>query len=466
MFRMKQNRNKHKGIALVIALIFMMVFSALSVAMFSMSSGNVTVASNLHTVNEARSSAESGLEVIRYSVSQATISGSVNESQRFENLANQLVSTINDSSVGSAYFHDSGEPHVHIGFSGSPIALDSSEDNNFYARITPNGSDGVNVSVTGNSGQVDRTINSGFTYGVRKNSVFDFGVATKGPLSLQGNILLDGVNISVESDVYIESLSQNQALEIVGNSQIAGDVKIVNPDAYVTLQGGQAGIGGETGADAIDNHVQIGVESTEFPYPDTSHFEQYATGDTIDASTDLGSYSSLDNVRIAAGTNPTFTANTQINGVLYVESPNVVSFGGNADITGIIVCEGDVHDNSGTNQLDFQGNVSSTSVSELPDSYGDLKNETGTFIMAPGFSVSMGGNFGTLNGCIAANGVEFYGNAGGVIGGSVVNYSTTPMELSGNSDLLFNRSGITDVPAGFVPEIVIHYDPSSYDEVL
>jgi hypothetical protein len=107
-------------------------------------------------------------------------------------------------------------------------------------------------------------------------------------------------------------------------------------------------------------------------------------------------------------------------------------------------------------------------VTELPESFGDLRNDTGTFIMAPGFHVSMGGNFGTLNGCIAANGVEFFGNAGGIIGGSVLNYSDQPMELSGNSDLYFNRTGETEIPSGFEPvlNIVIKYDPSAYDEII
>ncbi|MHC4232642.1 MAG: hypothetical protein ACYSTW_08595 [Planctomycetota bacterium] len=52
-----KNQSKQKGIALIVAMLFVMVFSALSVAMFSMSSGNSLVASNLHKVNAARSSA-------------------------------------------------------------------------------------------------------------------------------------------------------------------------------------------------------------------------------------------------------------------------------------------------------------------------------------------------------------------------------------------------------------------------
>ncbi|OQY07488.1 MAG: hypothetical protein B6I25_01635 [Planctomycetales bacterium 4572_13] len=467
---MLKKHKKQKGIALVVAMLFVMVFSAFSVAMFSMSSGNSLVAANLHKVNAARSSAESGLEVVRYYLAQAEIPGMMPQNQWFEELQTQLLESggILPSGIHADFVtDDDGEvTMVTIGAS-SPVTLDSNQS--FTAEVWDSG-DRINIRVAGNASGIERKIQGSFIYGEKPEpySVFDFGVATKGPLSLSGNILLDGVNVSVESDVYIESLNYNDALSIIGNSQIAGDVKIVNEDGYVTLQGGKAGIGGETGVDAINNHVEIGAPQTHFPIPNTSYFEHYATGITIDSTTNIGSLGSLDNVRIAAGTNPTFNANMQINGVLFIESPNIVNFRGSADITGVIVGDGDYTDNSGTNTITFRGNVSSSSVAELPESFGDLRNETGTFMMAPGFAVSMGGNFDTLNGAIAANGVEFFGNAGGIIGGSVLNYSDEPMELSGNSDLFFNRTGNTEIPVGFEPvlNIVISYDPSDYEEII
>jgi len=476
MFRKKLYTKKRKGVALIIAMLFVVVFSALSVAMFSMSSGNSLVASNLHKVNAARSCAESGLEVVRYYLAQAEIPGTLPQSQWFNELQSQLVGGILPAGMHAATIEDEGVvTGVSIGAS-SPVTLDSANNQNFTAEVTNYDADRIDILVTGAASGLERKIQGSFIYGEKPEpySVFDFGVATKGPLSLSGNILLDGVNISVESDVYIESLNYNQALEIIGNSQIAGDVKVVNPDGYVTLQGGQAGIGTDefgnivTGIEAITNHVEIGAPQTQFPVPNPEHFEQYVGSTTIDSSTDLNALTTLNNVRIAAGTNPVFNANVQINGVLFIETPNVVDFSGNADITGVIVGDGDYTDNSGTNTIEFRGNVSSNSVAELPESFGDLRDETGTFMMAPGFSVSMGGSFDTLNGCIAANGVEFFGNAGGIIGGSVLNYSDEPMELSGNSDLFFNRTGVTEIPSGFEPvlNIVIKYDPSAYDEVI
>jgi Tfp pilus assembly protein PilX len=299
-----KNKSKQKGVALIVAMLFVMVFSALSVAMFSMSSGNSLVASNLHKANAARSSAESGLEIVRYYLNKVAIDGLTPENDRFVSLASQVVTLINADSSGTATYDDSvTPPQIHV----SPVVLSSSGDNLFYAEITPNGIDGAFVSITGQAGQIDRTIAGGFGYGVRKKSVFDYGVASKGAVET-ASISLDGTTFRVEADMYIESMTSNQALSMK-NSQIAGDVKIVNPTAYVTISGASS-IGGETGINAIQNHVEIGVDPTEFPQPDPGRFEQYVNGVTID-SDNIGTYGSnatLDNVRIAAGTNPTLRA--------------------------------------------------------------------------------------------------------------------------------------------------------------
>jgi hypothetical protein len=166
--------------------------------------------------------------------------------------------------------------------------------------------------------------------------------------------------------------------------------------------------------------------------------------------------------------NPSFSGQATLKGVIYIQQPNVVTFSGGVDITGIIVTDGDPTDNSAENRLTFTGNVTGHPITQLPQQpqFQGLHDKTGTFILAPGFKVGFGGTFSTLSGAIAANGIELWGNAGGTINGSIVNYSDTQMTLQGNTDLYFNRSGLVEIPAGFVPELVLHYDPSSYAEVI
>jgi len=442
-------------------MIFVVIFSALAVSMAAMSGTNVQIAENHRKADLARACAESGFDVMRYWLSRVSISGTTAEDLRFDQIANSLQEELTGESITNLTTSCDGSV-----ISIPSVTLDSPEQKSFYGTITQIDNDTLQIDITGVYGAITCTIRANYYFGERAHNVFDFGVATKGPLSLSGNIELEGVNVSVEASVYIESENSNLALSIIGNSQIAGDVSIANPIATVDLQGGQAGIGGETGQEAIDNHVSFGVDPSVFPEPDPTQFESFVT--PLDPNMDTSSDATLENIRIPANTNPNFIGQVTLKGIVYVETPNVVTFTGGADITGIIIGDGDIQDNSGVNQINFLGNVESHPITELPQEaqFDGLHDETGTFVMAPGFHVSFGGSFNTLSGAIAGNGIEFFGNAGGTINGSVINYSDEDMTLSGNSDLYFNRSGTTEVPAGFVPEIVLEYEPSTYSEVL
>jgi len=442
---------RHSGSVLIISMMFVLVFSAFAFSLATFSGANLQIADNQQKANGARACAESGLEIIRFWLNQVAIPGTTAESERFSQIAGSLQNSLASNGISNITADCDGSS-ITI----PSVVLNSAKGQSFSAFIVPVDSNTLQADITGVYGSISRTIRVNYVFGTRANSVFDYGVASKGPLSLAGNVELEGINVSVEASVYIESENSNLALSIIGNSQIAGDVSIVNPVANVYLQGGQAGIGGETGESAIDNHVTFGVPPTEFPAPIPGYFDHYVRS-RIDVNTDTSSDTTFNNARIVAGTNPSFSGDVTLNGVVFIEMPNVVTFTGNTTVTGIIVGKGDVGDDSAANQINFLGTVVSYPLSELPNTpdFFRIKQETGTFIMAPGFELSFGGNFNTLNGAIAGNGVKFFGNAGGTINGSIINYSDQEMELGGNSDLYFNRSDTGVVPAGFVPEIVL-----------
>ncbi|MBW8002012.1 MAG: hypothetical protein FVQ80_08305 [Planctomycetes bacterium] len=454
-FTKNMKRRKRPGAVLIVSLIFVLIFSALAVSLATISANNVQIASNHHQTNAALAAAYSGLEVLRYHLAKVSISGTTAAEDRLQATTTALQSYLTAADI----------TNVSASYNGSSmtvpaVTLNSTGNQTFTITITAISDDVMRADVTGNAYQLSRTIRTNFNITEVGNSVFDYGVATKGPLVLEGNVDFEGASVAVEASVYIESASTIEALSISGNSQIAGNVSISNPDATVTLSG-NASIGGETGDDAIDNHVETGVDTADFPQPVPSYFEQY-----IDDVIDMNE-TTFENIRIPAGTNPTFSSDVILRGIIYIETPNVLRFSGSADITGIIVGDGDWNDDSATNSITFTGNVQSNPISTLPEEekFDGIRTETGTFLMAPGFSVSFGGNFDTLNGTIAANGIEFTGNAGGTIAGSVINYSSTPMTLSGNNDLYFNRSGITEPPAGFVSSQKLTYQPESYSEI-
>ncbi len=480
--RRTAGRHTRKGIALIAALIFIAVFMAASAGMLAMSSQNSIAASNLHTANLTRSTAESGLELVRYWTKDIVIPAWTHPDDRYDYFLDELQDALVAAGITPAPVPDENGV-LEIGSAQYPIVIehDASRHLNrtFHTQIYEGTlADGRVCIVVDIEGVVERSqtglsrrLRSAFSYGTRPNSIFDYGVATKGPLHLIGNTSLEGYAIASDSDVFIDTAKSSDVLSVGNSAKIAGNVSIVNPDTYISPSDIKGEIGGLDGTNAIEN-IDIGVEPTEFPVPNPGYFEQYLGTETID-STNLDSYLSssdpLVNVRIEGGTgtedNPLQLDSKTIKGVLYIEQPNVVNFAGNTTVTGIIVGNGYMDDHSGDNQMNFTGTVESHSVSTLPAEYGDLRSETGTFLMAPGFSASFGGNFGTVNGAIFANGVEFYGNAGGTIEGSVINYSPTPMTVEGSSSITFNRTGVTEIPAGFEQEILVHFLPASYTEV-
>ena len=456
-------RKTQKGAAFLMSMIVLAILATWAASLYSISGVNVQLAENQRKADCTRACAESGLQITRFWLSRFSVEGTTDPTLVFEKLYESLQADLSANGIYNITpYYDGSSLTIPA------VTLDATLGQSFSVQMTQIDSKTLQLDVTGIYGTVTKTIRVNYIFGVRKDTVFDYGVATKGPLHLSGNIELEGINVSVESDVFIESQYQNEALSIIGNSQIAGEVKITNPDAYVTLQGGQASIGGETGEAALD-HVTIGEKPPEFPVPDPGYFEQFLVGgDIIDPSTDTSADANFVNPRILAGTNPIFTGNVDLKGVVFIETPNIVTFAAGITITGIIAGDGDPNDDSATNQINILGTVESHSVENLPaeSQFDGLHDETGTFILAPGFHVAFGGNFQTLNGAVAGNGIEFFGNAGGTINGTIINYSDQTMNLSGNSDLYFNRSGTTEVPAGFVPRIVLHYDPDSYSEVL
>lgn len=456
----RQTNQWRRAAALIISMIFILVFSSLGVALFGMSSSNVQVAENQQRANCALASASSGLEIVRYYLKGISVPATVAAPDRLQTVANKLQSALATASVTNmSVCYDAGTHTLTI----PNVTLNSQANQNFAATVAYDGDfDTVNVVVTGSSRGLHKQVGVKYNFATLGNPIFDWGIATKGPLSMQGNVEVEGFNENIEASVYIESLNSILALEMTGKSSIAGKVTIANGAATADISNSSSVFGAQ-GAAAM-THITIGDTPCEFPTPNPAQFAQYIQH-TFNPAVDPTSNVTLTNVEIPANTNPSFSGHAVIRGIMYIRAPNVVSFTGNAEIHGLILAEGDLDSPSPANLLDFGGTVDSYDASTLPpEQFGTLTEKAGTFILAPGFRCCFRGDFEAINGVIAASGVEFHGNAGGTINGSVINYSDDCMSLAGNTDLVFNRSGMQKVPAGFEPTKVLECIPNSYAE--
>ena len=424
--------------------------------MAAMSGTNVQLASNQHKVGSALGCAASGLEVQRYWLSHVIFPSAISPANYLSAIIGFMQNDLASNGISNITLNSDG--------SINPVVLDSSDGLTFSAQFSI---DAVNpnilqVSTTGGNAPVTRTIQVGFDIGPYEHPIFNYGLATKGPLNYTGNPMTTGVNDNWEADIYIESSGNLTALSVAGNTNFDGDIQIGNPAAAVDFQG-DVQIAGETGQDAIDNHVQIGADPVDFPTPDTTRFQMYATGDLIDSSTDLDVNNILVNCRIAAGTNPVFPKSVTLQGILYIESPNVVTFTRNVALEGLIVAEGDLA-NPGTDKIDFLGNFASGPYPSGVE-FDAIRQEEGSSIIAPGFAATFAGNFSTLEGVIAVSGAYFTGNCAAQIKGTIINYSDDPMVVEGNASMSFDREASTKIPAGFDTHRVLTCNPSSYSEV-
>ena len=462
-FTKKHISKNRSGAVLIVSLIFVLIFSALAVSMAALSGNNVELSDNQRKVNSALAAAQSGLKVVRYYFSGITVPGTVSPELRLSNVASQLQNSLSAAGVSNTVIsYDSGNKMI----SSSSVSLNSQENQTFSTSLSYGADyDTVVIDVTGSSGEFSRQVRATFNFVTIGNGVFDYGVATKGPLHMTGQAEIEGTSLAIEGSVYIEGdNATGDAFSISNNASVAGDVTIANEYATYTT-GNKSSVGGATG-DEIGDHIHVGTDYVDFPTPDAEYFRSFATGGVINDNQDWDNDSVLNNMIISANTNPTFAGDVIINGILFVEMPNVVKFAGKSVVNGMIVASGDITDNSGTNSIYFDGQVQGNDASALEGAQFDaIKQETGTFILAPGFGLGFSGQSLNMNGAIAGNGVTISGQATGNVNGSIINYSPEPMTMTGNTTLTFNRSGIETNPAGFVSNKQLAFVPASYSEV-
>jgi hypothetical protein len=453
----KSEKLNRRGAVLIVSMIFVLIFSALAVSMATMSGTNVQLASNQHKVGSAIASTESGLETMRYWLNRVEFPSSTLQSDYFGEIVSNLQSDLSTNSITNVAVYNNGTI--------PPVPLDSVTGQAFEGEILidPNNANILQLLAVGGA-DITRTIRVQYNIQPYEYPIFDFGLATKGPVHFLGNPTVNGVNSNDEADIFIESNNNNLAMLVTGNTNFDGDISVGNTIANVAFMG-DIQIAGDLGQTAIDNHITIGADVPQFPIPDTQHFQQYATGPVIDSSTDLSSPGMvLTNATIAAGTDPNFLGNVIIEGILFIEQPNIVTFSQNCDARGMIVAEGDPNFAGPNNSISFLGNFATNPV-PAGVQFDAIRQEEGSSILAPAFSTTFAGNFSALSGVMAVSGVHFSGNVNAIVEGTILNYSDNPTVIEGNATLNFDRSANITVPAGFDTHRILTYNPASYEEL-
>jgi hypothetical protein len=151
--------------------------------------------------------------------------------------------------------------------------------------------------------------------------------------------------------------------------------------------------------------------------------------------------------------------------VIYIETPNNVTFSGGATITGVIAVQNNPTGDSSTNSITFSGNVTHKGVETLdPATFGGLTKLTGSFVLAPKFDVIMKGNSNQVGGTMVTGKLDISGSAGATVNGTVINLDDTGVNLTGTADIIIASTGTTNYPAGVVFGTHFAPLPDTYQE--
>lgn len=452
--KMRTRAHNRAGIVSILALMFLVIFATLAIAFMSGVNMSVAQADNQKYAQDALLAAESGMSFHGYVLKNTTVSTGLQGTALMDalntSLSNQAMLTGNLGSGQTTY--------ANSVITVPAINLDATRT--FDATFRLSGTN-ISLAVTGHSGPISRTVTMNFPLTQAPAMVPPCGIVTRGKVVLTGNDSVKGANNTTEGSIYTTT-SNTLGVSMTGNSKIGGDLYLTNPSGSVSMTG-NVSIGGATGNGAV-SHIHIGAPPVDIPEVDPTPFIPLATN-TVDNTTNTSGNKTFKNIRIKAGTNPTFSGNITIQGVVYIEKPNRVSFTGNLNMTGVIVTDPG-HNNASTNQINFSGNTTSSGVENLPNTpdFATLRTMTGAFLLAPGFTTKFTGNFGTVNGVMAAEAFTFTGNAGGLIKGSIINYSSADFTMTGNSTLTFDHSTYTGTIPGLVSSPKFTADPTSYTE--
>jgi hypothetical protein len=451
---------RHHGLTSVLAMLFLVLFATLAVGFYSMTNSAAQISSNDDRVSRAFLAAESGMDFMRYQLANVHIPPSTPASGVLSSLFNDLQHQIDGTSNMAGKTIAMGNNTITIpGNTADRIKLDSDGMTAFRATITEwNGE--IVVKIDGYYGNTStplaRAITMDFTRTQHTSTVFDFAVASKGQIVVSKGDLTSIAGVDSRIAAIMSAAATAGSIKLSGGT-VGGDLSIVS-GASASVTGGSAG-GDSTPASILANHTHV-VSPPEFPTVDPTVFKKYATNTANGAKTQS-------NIIVKAGTNPKFNANDTVQGIMYIESPNVVTFNGNFNLKGFIVME---NGTSTTDSLVMKGNLTMSPVPSDPQ-FDALRSTSGVAILAPNAMLDMTGSSG---GSVAKGNimVKKFGIAGAaqltIDQGTLMTFDT------GSSSALFNGSkwvkfaatGANNQPTpGVTYSSYFAPKPSTYQEV-
>jgi Tfp pilus assembly protein PilX len=452
-----------RGITSAIAMIFMVLIAALALGFYSTITTSESLAQNDQKGARALVAAESGIQFMRLRLAHVRIPPQTTAAALLTELHKDLKADLETTgNLGTLTVGLANDTISIPAEADQMISTDLGADKTGFSvkitKVSPTAPGGIICTITGHCGvgknHRTKRVHLRFLRQELPSSVFSNAVAAQGRVNVMKGLIAGVGGVSPDTIASVMSTRATSPAVAISGGTLGGDIGVVGP-GLASVTGGS--VHGSTDPTFIQNNYVDVVTPPEFPYVDTTPFAAYATNTYISGMT------TLQNVRIPAGTGTAATplvlaGGVTVQGILYIQSPNVVQFGGNASIAGFIVFE-----NKGTsadNALTFAGNAQ---INPVPAGamFDPIRSITGISILAPTAKVTMTGSTDSyLKGNVIVGQFNELGSATiKMDAGSIVTMDTgTSATFNGNTTR-FMSTGVLNPPsmgvkytAKFIPD--------------
>ena len=441
-------RATRRGVASVLAMLYLVLFSTLAVGFAAASTMSAQIAGNERLLHQGQIAADGGMQFIRYQLGAITVPSGTTQTNLLDAVAQQLGAQMDTTPNMNSHLVANTNGTIYIPSASDWMMIDRNSGAGFRVAITQSNMNlVVNVTGCGNANTpntaIHKTIQVQYQAVQKTNPIFNYGIVTKGAMTMSNTVTISGAR----PDVVIATSSSTPLNNTAPSTSFGGDLYYTNAagtNSYSTMT-----IDGYNKTQAgFAQHVHSGATPPTFPTIDTSGFLPYATNTY--PNTSGGSSQTLINTILNPG-NYNFSNATTIKGVLYIKTPNNISFSGPVALQGCIVVENNPVGTSATNSLKFTQTVNATGIDTLPATAQFPAGEralTGSVILAPNFSVTGTNTFGVVSGSLVAGKFTFTNNFTATVYGSILQLDDTPMTFTNTANISLPLLPIGYNPAG------------------
>jgi hypothetical protein len=159
----RQPHVRREGIAYVLAMFYLLLFTVLSIGFYAASTMSVQIARNDRWAADAQSAAESGMEFVRDQLGRLTITSGTTDDHLLPEIALQFGSSLNGSATMNGHAVEVTENVIFLPAPAEFIALDPALGTRFRLQIAARGgSVWVKVVGYGRNASIGRAIQMEF----------------------------------------------------------------------------------------------------------------------------------------------------------------------------------------------------------------------------------------------------------------------------------------------------------------